>query len=269
MKGHVIVIDVDGTLLPSNNIISDELKKDLLHFEKDNLVVLASGRSYHDLLQIHKEIGLHSPIISSNGASLDFFDDKKSITMEIRKEILQDLFKNNKEKIISSFYSYKNKIFIYNKLEKLNFLYKIKEDSIVLEGDFDQIDLDHPNNIYFIIKNDFKEQFFLHCDKFNNEISYMEFGHDKNVSIIILTLKHTDKAYALLELLMIMNKKESDTIIFGDNYADINMLKLNGITVAMSNAIDEAKTYAKYQTEYDNNNYGVIRFLKKLEKGLD
>lgn len=61
-----------------------------------------------------------------------------------------------------------------------------------------------------------------------------EFGHDRYVSIVTINLKHTDKAYAILELLMILNKKESDTIIFGDNYADINMLKLNGITVAMA-----------------------------------
>ena len=52
------------------------------------------------------------------------------------------------------------------------------------------------------------------------------------------------------------------------NYADINMLKLNGITVAMANGIAEAKEAAKYVSEYDNNHNGVTLFLHKIEKGL-
>ncbi|MBS1476686.1 MAG: HAD hydrolase family protein, partial [Acholeplasmatales bacterium] len=95
-----------------------------------------------------------------------------------------------------------------------------------------------------------------------------EFGHDRSVSIVTINLKHTYKAYAILELLMILNKHESDTIIFGDNYADINMLKLNGLTVAMSNSIPEVIKTAKYVTDEDNNHNCVIKFLQKIEKGL-
>ena len=69
-----------------------------------------------------------------------------------------------------------------------------------------------------------KNKFFESCKKYEDEIEVNEFGHDRYVSIVTINLKHTDKAYAILELLMILNKKESDTIIFGDNYADINML---------------------------------------------
>ena len=117
------------------------------------------------------------------------------------------------------------------------------------------------------MKNDLKNKFFESCKKYEDEIEVNEFGHDRYVSIVTINLKHTDKAYAILELLMILNKKESDTIIFGDNYADINMLKLNGITVAMANGIAEAKEAAKYVSEYDNNHNGVTLFLHKIEKG--
>ena len=117
------------------------------------------------------------------------------------------------------------------------------------------------------MKNDLKNKFFESCKKYEDEIEVNEFGHDRYVSIVTINLKHTDKAYAILELLMILNKKESDTIIFGDNYADINMLKLNGITVAMANGITEAKEAAKYVSEYDNNHNGVTLFLHKIENG--
>ena len=67
MEGYVIVIDVDGTLLPSSNEIDNDLINELKHFEEKNTIVLASGRGYHDLSLIHQKLNLKGPIISSNG----------------------------------------------------------------------------------------------------------------------------------------------------------------------------------------------------------
>lgn len=268
MEGYIIVLDVDGTLLPSSNEIDNSLITSLHHFEEKNTIVLASGRGYHDLAIIHDKLKLTGPIISSNGASLNFFDGTPNVTMSIRNDIVKDIFTQNRNVIESAFFSYMQKLFIFNKLDKLNFLYKIKPESQIIEGPFDEIDLDHPNSIYFILKNELKENFFSYCNKYNDEVEVNEFGHDQHISIVTLNLKHTDKAYAILELLLILKKSENKTIIFGDNYADINMLKLNGLTIAMSNAIPEAKAQAKYITDDDNNHNGVINFLYKLEKGL-
>ena len=247
MEGYVIVIDVDGTLLPSSNEIDNDLINELKHFEEKNTIVLASGRGYHDLSLIHQKLNLKGPIISSNGASLDFFDGKTSVTMAISCL----LYTSDASRGLGDVYKR-----------------QIKTESEIIEGPFDEVNLDHPNSVYFILKNDLKNKFFESCKKYEDEIEVNEFGHDRYVSIVTINLKHTDKAYAILELLMILNKKESDTIIFGDNYADINMLKLNGITVAMANGIAEAKEAAKYVSEYDNNHNGVTLFLHKIEKGL-
>ena len=107
MEGYVIVIDVDGTLLPSSNEIDNDLINELKHFEEKNTIVLASGRGYHDLSLIHQKLNLKGPIISSNGASLDFFDGKTSVTMAIRNEIIKDIFSKNRDIIESAYFSYK------------------------------------------------------------------------------------------------------------------------------------------------------------------
>ncbi len=271
MENKIFVFDIDGTLLPSNGEFSKKTINYLRNLEdKNNLVVLASGRGYHDLILLHQKLGLKSPMISSNGATLTFFDNHHNVTMSIRDDIIKDLFNNFKEIIISSYYSYLNKLFIYNKMDKLSFLYKIKADSIIIEGAFNEITLENPNSIYFILDNCKKEIFFNYInDRYSNEINITEYGHDAKYSITILDLKNTNKAYAILEMLMILNKKESDTIIFGDNYQDINMLKLEGITVSMINGTIEAKNTAKYITFKDNNNDGVVDFIDYLEqKGL-
>lgn len=271
MENKIFVFDIDGTLLPSNGNFSLKTINYLKKLEdNNNLVVLASGRGYHDLILLHKELGLKSPMISSNGATLTFFDNHPSVTMSIRCEIIKELFNNFKDIIISSYYSYLNKLFIYNKMDKLTFLYKIKEDSIIIEGAFNEIDIEYPNSIYFILDNNQKDKFYNFVnDNYSNEVNITEYGHDSKYSITILDLKNTNKAYAILEMLMILNKKEKDTIIFGDNYQDINMLKLDGITVSMINGTPEAKETAKYITFKDNNNDGVIDFIEYLEqKGL-
>ena len=265
MKNKIIVLDVDGTLLPSNNIPDRETVSYLQELEQNNMVVLASSRGYHDLVVIHDKYGLEGPIISNNGGALDFFDGKEGVTMSIQVERIKSIFTKTKDVIISAFYSYKQKLFIYNKLDILSFLYKINDDSILIEGEFDKIDLECPNSIYFILKNNEKEKFFNEVKKYEDEISLTEYGHDKDHSITILTLKNTNKAYAVLELLLLMGKKEEDLIIFGDGEVDIPMLGLNGITVAMCNASVEVKKQAKYISEFDNNHQGVLKFLQKIE----
>ncbi len=265
MENKVIILDVDGTLLPSNNELDIETISYLKELEKKNLIVLCSARGYHDLSILHDKIGLTSPIISSNGASLDFFDGTPNVTMAIDQKIIKELFLKYKEIIISAFYSYKNDLFIYNKLEQLSFLYKITDNSIIHNGSFDELDLINPNSIYLILNNSLKQEIYEEVkNKYSEIIQINEYGHDAKVSISILTLKNTNKAYAVLELLLLLNKKESDTIIIGDNDADVGMLKLDGITVAMKNGTAEAKAAAKYITEYDNNNQGVMKFLKSL-----
>ena len=112
MENKVIILDVDGTLLPSNNELDIETISYLKELEKKNLIVLCSARGYHDLSILHDKIGLTSPIISSNGASLDFFDGTPNVTMAIDQKIIKELFLKYKEIIISAFYSYKNDLFI-------------------------------------------------------------------------------------------------------------------------------------------------------------
>ena len=110
------------------------------------------------------------------------------------------------------------------------FLYKIKTESEIIEGPFDEVNLDHPNSVYFILKNDLKNKFFESCKKYEDEIEVNEFGHDRYVSIVTINLKHTDKAYAILELLMILNilslmqKKMGQITLFFPNLL-FNMIK--------------------------------------------
>ena len=266
MENKIIVLDVDGTLLPSNGELDQETVKYLNELEKNNLIVLATGRSYHELIKIRQTLNLKSPIITQNGAALIFQDRKNDVVLAIRKSIIDDLFSFAKDIIISAYYTNDNTIYIQNKLDKLAFLYKITESSNVICGDFTTLDLKNPNSIYLVLDNNKKELFFDRITNlYSNEIKYYEFGHDLKHSIVILSLKNTDKAYAILELLMILKKDLYDVIVFGDGPFDKTMLSLDCHTVAMANADDEIKKVAKHITEFNNNNQGVMKYLKSID----
>lgn len=59
-----------------------------------------------------------------------------------------------------------------------------------------------------------------------------------------------------------LNVSLDDIIAFGDDFVDMEMLKLCGIGVAVENAIPEVKMIADYITE-SNENDGVARFIDR------
>ena len=60
------------------------------------------------------------------------------------------------------------------------------------------------------------------------------------------------------------NIKKENTISFGDQLNDLSMIEKAHFGVAMVNSRKEVKEKAKYVSEFDFNNNGVICFLKKL-----
>ena len=60
-----------------------------------------------------------------------------------------------------------------------------------------------------------------------------------------------------------MGLKPEEIIAMGDNYNDIEMIRFAGMGVAMGNAPDDIKPFAKYVTD-TNNNDGVRKALEKF-----
>ena len=59
-----------------------------------------------------------------------------------------------------------------------------------------------------------------------------------------LTPKHATKENAILQMCDALELQPVQIIAFGDDYADIGMLKMCGLGIAMGNAIDEVKKVA-------------------------
>ena len=75
------------------------------------------------------------------------------------------------------------------------------------------------------------------------------------------TKKTATKENAILHMCTACGTDTDDIIAFGDDYADIGMLKLCGVGVAMGNAIDEVKQIADYMIG-NNDNDGIGKYLQ-------
>ena len=79
------------------------------------------------------------------------------------------------------------------------------------------------------------------------------------------TKKTATKENAILHMCTACGIDADDIIAFGDDYADIGMLKLCGVGVAMGNAIDEVKQIADYVIG-NNDNDGIGKYLQNYIK---
>ena len=94
MKPHLIVLDLDGTLLTDEKVISDKTKLTLKKAEeKGHHIMIATGRPYRASEVYYRQLGLKTPIVNFNGAFVHHPDDRswKTIHETISLPVVKDV----------------------------------------------------------------------------------------------------------------------------------------------------------------------------------
>ena len=96
MQRHLIVLDLDGTLLTDEKVISEKTKKTLLQAkDAGHEIMIATGRPYRSSEMYYKQLGLQTPIVNFNGAFVHHPIDTswnvihKPIELKVVKEVLE------------------------------------------------------------------------------------------------------------------------------------------------------------------------------------
>lgn len=109
--------------------------------------------------------------------------------------------------------------------------------------------------------NEEAEEFCLSLVKSNPDYDY---AHSINLKSFELYPKKNTKATAILKILDILNINLKDSYAFGDGSNDIEMLSTVGCGIAMGNANDEVKKYAKKITDTvheDGVSVGIEKYI--------
>jgi len=285
---NLIAIDLDGTLLNHENTISAE-NMEALTFAHDQgvMVVIATGRSYHDVINILNESNFPMTpwIISANGSTIHHPNGEKVHSVPIEKEAAEPILKWLEDE---GFYyevfadhslltPQHGRDLLEKEAEKLRTEDpSVKEEDIqrALATQYSQTGFEFIPSYQDIIRSNADIYnilaFSFHDEKLNR--GKENFRGLKGFSIVSsgkhnfeFIHENSSKGKALEKLGEILQIPLLKMAAVGDNYNDVSMLTMVGRSAAMGNADDAVKEKA-HEVTLENHEHGVAHFIYRLLK---
>lgn len=288
MDIKLIVMDMDGTLLNSEQCIPEDNLNALIEAEKKGIrLVLASGRSYKTLTDYGIQLKMpeyDGYFIGVNGAALT-----KTATME--HEIIRQLNHEEIAEIYAAAMPYEIEVmgvmdatiydYIPESLMELKAQYRkennIAEDVPWTAGTFKMI-VDQRRGYSSI-------NYIQSPDEIPNPVNKICLAHtaetlEKPYAELVEKLGHKyhfartspcwievapqgiNKGAAILRLAERLGITPNQIAVFGDGENDLSMFRVVKYPVAMGNAMETVKQEA-FEVTLDNNSSGIAHFLKK------
>ncbi|MCF3942061.1 Cof-type HAD-IIB family hydrolase [Oceanobacillus alkalisoli] len=269
MKKHMIALDLDGTLLTDDKIISERTKQVLFRAkEEGHILVISTGRPHRASINYYHELGLDTPMVNFNGALIHHPQNRNwdalHTPMPIRTahkiiDACYDLRVNNiLAEVLDDVYidSFDSKL--------IGFFDEIEDEAPFVIGNLKQKLEEDPTSILVYPEEEQVQQLRSHLDNYHAEvIEHRKWGAPWNVIEIIK--KGMNKAVGLHKIAHYFDIPEDRIIAFGDEDNDLEMIDYAGVGVAMGNAIDELKSIAKHVTA-TNEEDGIGSFLEEYLK---
>lgn len=249
MSYEVLVLDVDGTLMRTDKVISQRTIDAVVDIQRRGIkVAIASGRSTAGIRKTAEKIRLDEfggYIVSYNGACISNCRTGEIVyNINLPDGIVQDIYEFSKQE--------KTGIMTYH------------DNDIIAENDADQyIQIDAKGcGISIHVVEDFGKEVTYPVNKclLTGDPDYME-GVEKRAAkqfdgrlsvyrsedfYVEMMPLGIDKAYGLSKLLKRLGYSRSQMICCGDGFNDISMIQYAGLGVAMANADEAVRKAADY-----------------------
>lgn len=285
----LVAIDLDGTMLNSYGIVTENTKKIIKEtIKKGTDVIIASGRPIDSIQTIAKEIGSKNYFIAGNGALIyDIKNDKVIYEKYMSKQKVLEIIKLCEENSIA-YNVYTEKTILATSL-KYNVLYYHKEN--LKKEENKQTSINIVKDMHNYIENSEEEKILKIsiCDDsksiFNSilrklknvegievlDVSHMSRKMIKQGTEDIpieyyyteISLKEVDKWNAIEYLIEKLNIQKEEVIAIGDNINDKKMIENAGLGVVMEGSTPVVTNIADYITT-SNNEEGVAKALEKF-----
>lgn len=259
----MIVMDMDGTLLRSDDTCSKEVEEYLNKLkEEGNIIVLATGRCFEEVMSSVDNAFFANYIISHTGSVIyDISKEKFIFESKIPVDSVNEIASLYDEKTIEriSFVTLnKYNRFTLDYYQDSKFVHMISDVNELKNicNDVFNICIRLKQNNYVDILIDEMKIKFKDLDFI---IMQDSFGSDKRIEIVS---KGVSKSTSIDKLVKLESMDKKDVICFGDGLTDIDMIEYSSVSVAMGNALEDVKNVCKYVTD-TNDNDGIIVFLKK------
>jgi Cof subfamily protein (haloacid dehalogenase superfamily) len=262
MQYKLIAVDIDGTLLNSEGIITEKTREAIQRaVAKGAIFSICTGRPIQGVEGFNSLLNLDSPFITYNGAMIVMGKSKEILfEQSLSPEVARNIIRIGKELETTMIIWSNNKLYVYEINDKTNYYNRVlKVDPIVIEDEEEILQngvtkilwYDDPKNLeaYQVrLKEELKDS----CNFHTSQPIYLEFV-DKNIS----------KATAMEKIGEHFGIKREEMIAIGDGFNDLAMIEYAGLGVAMGNAPQAIKDRANYVT-LSNDEDGIAHVLDKF-----
>lgn len=263
----LIAVDLDGTLLQSDNQIGAETKRILQKADQAGIkVVPASGRPLPGVIPYMQELGItgdHNYAVLYNGGLVQSFTGNVLISHQFAYEEFKKFVKLEKQNPGVNLHFMKEHDYwtldrkLSLKMAKMSFL----SGAPFVIKDFDEV----PTDFHFIKAEYTGPEGKL--DKMGR--NFPAWLEDYNVArsdplIWEINKRDASKGKGVHQLAQKLGIKDSEVMVFGDQGNDLSMFEIPEFKkIAMGNAISEIKEKADYVTK-SNDEAGIAVAINKF-----
>lgn len=266
-----VFFDIDGTLLDFHGGIrklQDEVKEAIERLKaQGHYVFIATGRPYAFLNEELKTFGFDGFVLA-NGAVV-MLEDKVIHSRPLEKSFVKTFVELLDENSIQYFFN--GKVYSYIKESYAEFYSSFKDMGISHEYMKNEYNLDEIDVFKIEVMCGDRENFdrcLVLLEK------YPEYDCFKTLGVMNLEIYHKEntKQTGILKAIEALDVEIENSYAFGDGINDLEMLSGVGCGIAMGNASDEVKKYAKFVTESVSENgvaKGIDKFILKEKIDLN
>lgn len=262
MKQHLIVLDLDGTLLTTDQKISAYTESVLTKAkEAGHEVMIATGRPYRASQVYYKQLNLTTPIVNFNGAYIhhplvkSWNHIHSPIKMDVVQDVVNSIDKYEYENLIAEI---KDDVYLHKDDRSLMKILG-SGDPMIVAGDLTETLPDNPTSLLIQAAEEKVSLIRNHLQDVHAElIEHRRWGAP--FSVVEVVRKGLNKAVGIDYIARQMGIPRDRIIAFGDEDNDLEMIDYAGIGVVMSNGISELKSIANEIT-LSNNEDGIGHFL--------
>lgn len=239
----LIVFDLDGTLLTTQNEITQQSKEAIWKCkEKGYVIAYITGRGTIKTKEFIDNLP-YDAYACNNGSQI-FCQEKlvqqNCLAFSYAKRLLENECQDRQFFVVMEPVKYLN--YEADKIDNKNYF----------KCDINQL----PNRPVDMIS--IKNATGMNLEKYD-AIQYKKSGKSE----LMINSKKASKANALKTIMKYFEVQKENVISFGDDYSDLEVFQNSGTSVAMGNAISELKKIAVHITD-DNNHNGIANFINQF-----